>query len=131
MLEGIEVTLFDSVTGAASRTRQQQIQDGYYEFLDQPASKQYYVRFKYNGQAYEPTTYQRVSKVIDNARNIQDQQLVAERSYATDGKQNRQNFNNKFTPVDSTHTVPNRNDDYYKSSILIFMHTQDLMEWNS
>ena len=107
MLEGIEVTLFDSTGAEIAKTTTDK--DGYYEFLDQPASKQYYVRFKYNGQLYEPTTYQRVSKVIDNAGTL-GPTTIAERSYATDGKQNRQNFNNKFTPVDSTHTVPDRDD---------------------
>lgn len=107
MLEGIEVTLFDSTGAEIAKTTTDK--DGYYEFKDQPASKQYYVRFKYNGQLYEPTTYQRVSKVIDNAGTL-GQTTIAERSYATDGKQNRQNFNNKFTPVDSTHTVPDRDD---------------------
>lgn len=107
MLEGIEVTLFDSTGAEIAKTTTDK--DGYYEFKDQPASKQYYVRFKYNGQLYEPTTYQRVSKIIDNAGTL-GPTTIAERSYATDGKQNRQNFNNKFTPVDSTHTVPDRED---------------------
>ena len=107
MLEGIEVTLFDSTGAEIAKTTTDK--DGYYEFKDQPASKQYYVRFKYNGQLYEPTTYQRVSKIIDNAGTL-GPTSIAERSYATDGKQNRQNFNNKFTPVDSTHTVPDRED---------------------
>ena len=107
MLEGIEVTLFDSTGTEIAKTTTDK--DGYYEFKDQPASKQYYVRFKYNGQLYEPTTYQRVSKIIDDAGTL-GPTTIAERSYATDGKQNRQNFNNKFTPVDSTHTVPDRDD---------------------
>ena len=107
MLEGIEVTLFDKAGTEIAKTTTDK--NGYYEFKDQPASKQYYVRFKYNGQLYEPTTYQRVSKIIDNAGTL-GPTTIAERSYATDGKQNRQNFNNKFTPVDSTHTVPDRND---------------------
>ena len=107
MLEGIEVTLFDSTGTEIAKTTTDK--NGYYEFKDQPASKQYYVRFKYNGQLYEPTTYQRVSKIIDNDGTL-GPTTIAERSYATDGKQNRQNFNNKFTPVDSTHTVPDRND---------------------
>ena len=107
MLEGIEVTLFDKAGTEIAKTTTDK--NGYYEFKDQPASKQYYVRFKYNGQLYEPTTYQRVSKIIDNDGTL-GPTTIAERSYATDGKQNRQNFNNKFTPVDSTHTVPDRND---------------------
>ena len=107
MLEGIEVTLFDSDGNQIAQTTTDS--NGYYEFLDQPASKQYYVRFKYNGQLYEPTTYQRVSKIIDDAGTL-GPTTVEERSYATDGKQNRQDFNAKFTPVDSTHTVPDRDD---------------------
>lgn len=107
MLEGIEVTLYDSTGAEIAKTTTDK--DGYYEFKDQLASKQYYVRFKYNGQLYEPTTYQRVSKIIDSSGTL-GATTIAERSYATDGKQNRQNFNNKFTPVDSTHTVPDRDD---------------------
>ena len=107
MLEGIEVTLFDKAGTEIAKTTTDK--NGYYEFKDQPASKQYYIRFKYNGQLYEPTTYQRVSKIIDNDGTL-GPTTIAERSYATDGKQNRQNFNNKFTPVDTTHTVPDRND---------------------
>ena len=107
MLEGIEVTLFDSNGNQVAQTTTDS--NGYYEFLKQPASRQYYVRFKYNGQLYEPTTYQRVSKIIDDAGTL-GPTSIAERSYATDGKQNRQDFNAKFTPVDATHTVPDRND---------------------
>ncbi len=107
MLEGIEVTLFDSTGKEVAKTTTDK--DGYYEFKDQLASRQYYVRFKYNGQLYEPTTYQRVSKIIDNSGTL-GKTSIEERSYATDGKKNRQDFNNKFTPVDSTHEVPDRKD---------------------
>ena len=107
MLEGIEVTLFDNTGAEVAKTTTDE--NGYYEFLDQPASKDYYVRFKYNGQLYEPTTYQRVSKIIDSAGTL-GPTTIAERSYATDGKKNRQDFNNKFTPVDGSHVVPDRND---------------------
>ena len=117
---GIEVTLFDSQGNQVAQTTTDS--NGYYEFLDQPASKQYYVRFKYNGQAFEPTTYQRVSKIIDNQGNT-GPTTVGEKSYATDGKQNRQNFNNKFTPVDSTHTVPKWNDDYTSPDFDIYAYT--------
>lgn len=107
MLEGVEVTLFDSTGKEVAKTTTDK--DGYYEFKDQLASRQYYVRFKYNGQLYEPTTYQRVSKIIDNSGTL-GKTSIEERSYATDGKKNRKDFNNKFTPVDSTHEVPDRKD---------------------
>ena len=107
MLSGIEVTLFESNGNQVNQKTTDS--NGYYEFLGLPASKQYYVRFKYNGQLYEPTTYQRVSKVIDNYGTL-GPTTIAERSYATDGKQNRYDFNAKFTPVNATHTVPDRDD---------------------
>ena len=108
MLPGIEVTLFDSNGNQVNQKTTDS--NGYYEFLRLPASKKYYVRFKYNGQLYEPTTYQRVSKVLDNYGTL-GATSVAERSYATDGRQNRTDFNAKFTPVDATHKVPDRNDE--------------------
>ena len=112
MLEGIEVTLFDSTGTEIAKTTTDK--DGYYEFKDQPASKQYYVRFKYNGQIYEPTTYQRVSKIIDTAGTL-GPTTIAERSYATDGLNKiDKTFNNKFTPVDSTSYSTRHEHDTYK-----------------
>ena len=125
MLSGIEVTLFDAsgnqvkIDGLTNPTKTDE--NGYYEFKNLPATQEYYVRFKYNGQLYEPTTYQRVSKVIDNQGNM-GPTTIAERSYATDGKQNRKDFNNKFTPVDSTHTVPDR-DDIDNEAFAIYAYT--------
>ena len=125
MLPGIEVTLFDAsgkqveLDGLTNPTKTDN--NGYYEFKNLPATQEYYVRFKYNGQLYEPTTYQRVSKVIDNQGNMAPT-TIAERSYATDGKQNRKDFNNKFTPVDETHTVPDR-DDTDNEAFTIYAYT--------
>ena len=125
MLPKIEVTLFDAsgkqVEQDGLENPTQTDDNGYYEFKDLPATQEYYVRFKYNGQIYEPTTYQRVSKVIDNQGNM-GPTTIAERSYATDGKQNRKDFNNKFTPVDSTHTVPDR-DDVNNEAFKIYAYT--------
>ena len=108
MIEGMEVTLFNKAGTEIAKTTTDK--DGYYEFKNLPATSEYYVRFKYNGQIYEPTTYQRVSKIIDENGTL-GPTTIAERSYATDGVENRQSFNNKFTPVDTTHTVPDRNDE--------------------
>ena len=108
MIEGMEVTLFNKAGTEIAKTTTDK--DGYYEFKNLPATSEYYVRFKYNGQIYEPTTYQRVSKIIDENGTL-GPTTIAERSYATDGVENRQSFNNKFTPVDATHTVPDRNDE--------------------
>ena len=119
MLEGIEVTLFDRAGNEIAKTTTNE--DGYYEFKDQPATKEYYVRFKYNGQLYEPTTYQRVSKIVDSTGALEPT-TIQERSYATDGKQNRQNFNSKFTPVDATHVVPDR-DDVTNAAFDIYAYT--------
>lgn len=125
MLPKIEVTLFDAsgkqVEQDGLENPTQTDDNGYYEFKDLPATQEYYVRFKYNGQIYEPTTYQRVSKVIDTQGNM-GPTTIAERSYATDGKQNRKDFNNKFTPVDSTHTVPDR-DDVNNEAFKIYAYT--------
>lgn len=85
-LAGIEVTLIDNVSGKEfPKTKTDD--NGYYEFKEVPAVGTYYVRFKYNGQIYEPTTY-----------NYKKAKLE-EKSYATDGVSNRKDFNNKFAEV--------------------------------
>ena len=61
--------------------------NGYYEFKDVSAAGNYYVRFQYDGQLYEPTTY--------NYKKAK----VVERSYATEGNAKRQEFNNKFAEI--------------------------------
>lgn len=85
VLKGITVELMNSSTNKVVATTTTD-NSGYYKFKA-PANATYYVRFKYNGQLYEPTTY-----ALSSAK-------VEERSYATDGIANRQVFNKKFSPV--------------------------------
>ena len=68
--------------------------NGKYEFKHRTKAYNYYIRFKYNGQIYEATTYNETSAAAKF------------RSYATEGLNERRTFNNKFTPVNANHTVP-------------------------
>lgn len=76
-------------------------QNGYYEFKDVSAAGNYYVRFQYDGQLYEPTTYN------------YKQAKVAERSYATEGTANRKAFNNKFAEITNQTDVSDANKQIY------------------
>lgn len=119
MKEGIEVVLFDSSGNQIAMTHTDG--NGYYEFDKLDPSKSYYVRFKYNGQLYEPTTYQTQKKYTGNGNNRVDT-TIAERSYATDGTQNREAFNNKFAQVDANHRYPDR-DDVNNEMFMIYAYT--------
>ncbi len=107
LLENIEVELFNgngkSVATATTNG------DGWYEFDKLDITQRYFVSFKYNGQLYEPTTYQTLKKYSGSGNNKVDT-AIKERSYATDGEQNRNEFNNKFAIVDKNHNVPPRDD---------------------
>lgn len=132
MLPGIEVVLFDSSRKQVAQTSTNN--DGYYEFDKLDPSKSYYVRFKYNGQLYEPTTYQTQKKYTGTGNNKVDT-TVAERSYATDGTQNRNSFNNKFAQVDANHKYPDR-DDTNNEMFMIYAYTgsnglQNLLLYNA
>ena len=119
MLPYIEVVLFDSSGGQIAKTTTDG--NGYYEFDKLDPSKSYYVRFKYNGQLYEPTTYQASWKYT----GVEDQTTettIAERSYATDGEQNRDSFNKKFEYVDANHRYPDR-DDTDNEAFMIYAYT--------
>ena len=118
-LPGVEVTLFTSNGTQVGQTTTDE--NGHYEFLHLDYTETYYVRFKYNGQIYEPTTYQTQKKYTGEGDNQVDT-TIAERSYATDGVQNRQSFNNKFTPVDASHVYPSR-DDVNNAEFMIYAYT--------
>ena len=83
--------------------------DGAYSFEKLPAGNHYIIRFIYNGQIYEPTTYQALEKIIDNTGK-KGKTSLKERSYATDGKANRNAFNNKFNPVTENSNFPSIDD---------------------
>lgn len=83
--------------------------DGTFNFEKLPAGNHYIVRFTYNGQIYEPTTYQALEKIIDDKGN-KGKTSLKERSYATDGKANRNAFNNKFNPVTENSNFPSVDD---------------------
>ena len=108
MLSGIEVVLFDKNGKQLASTTTDN--NGYYEFNKLDINVECYVRFKYNGQIYEPTTYRK------NGASDEVQ------SYATDGTDNRKAFNNKFTPVDAQHTYPSR-DDTTNAMFMIYAYT--------
>lgn len=115
MLNDIEVTLFDSDDNEIAKTKTKTTNvdgkeiTGYYEFKQVSAAKKYYVRFKYNGQLYEPTTYQTLQKIKDENGN-KEKTSIEERSYATDGYKNREKFNKKFDNVTATSNYPSRDD---------------------
>ena len=132
MLKGIEVVLFDSSSKQVAQTSTDG--NGYYEFDKLDPAKSYYVRFKYNGQLYEPTTYQTKKKYSGTGNNKIDT-TIAERSYATDGTQNRNSFNNKFAQVDANHKYPDR-DDVNNAIFMIYAYTgsdglQNLLLYNA
>lgn len=94
MLSGITVNLrkkSDNSIVATTKTDSK----GYYEFKVNPDT--YYVEFIYDGQNYEPTTYNTLKKEI--ADNLFNNTSVSERSYATDGKANRQAFNAVYAEI--------------------------------
>lgn len=84
---------------------------GVYEFKEVSAAEEYYVRFQYNGMDYENTTYQALKKYVaasDGTGTLVDS-TISERSYATEGRENRKAFNNKFNPVNVNTNVSEEN----------------------
>lgn len=108
-VQGIEVKLYRADNNQELATKYTD-SSGYYEFKHYTKAHEYYIRFKYNGQIYECTTYNESSASIKL------------RSYATEGINERRAFNNKFTPVNSNHKVPNR-DDTGNSQFIIYAYT--------
>ena len=90
---GIEVKLYQADNNQELET-QYTDSNGEYKFKHRTKAYNYYIRFKYNGQIYEATTYNETSAAAKF------------RSYATEGLNERRTFNNKFTPVNASHTVP-------------------------
>lgn len=109
LVQGIEVKLYRADNNQELATKYTD-SSGYYEFKHYTKAHEYYIRFKYNGQIYECTTYNETSASIKL------------RSYATEGINERRAFNNKFTPVNSNHKVPNR-DDTGNSQFIIYAYT--------
>ena len=84
---------------------------GYYEFENLDIYSTYYVSFEYNGQLYEPTTY-----------DCQATTDITRKSYGTDGVENRQNFNKKFENVNGNSNFPDR-DDVNNPEFIIYAYT--------
>lgn len=98
--EDVKVTLYDKETNevvATTTTR------GRYEFKGISAAREYYVTFEYNGLKYEPTTYQTLKKYTYNDNQIQGpfDTSESERSYASERREDRRKFNNKFAEINS------------------------------
>lgn len=93
IVEGIEVKLYRADNNQELETKYTD-SNGKYEFKHRTKAYNYYIRFKYNGQIYEATTYNETSAAAKF------------RSYATEGLNERRTFNKKFTPVNANHTVP-------------------------
>lgn len=110
LIDGIEVKLYRADNNQEVGTRYTD-SNGHYEFNQMPSAYSYYVRFAYNGQAYESTTYNESSAAIEL------------RSYATEGISTRRNFNNRFTPVNAGHTVPKWNNNYSSGDFTIYAYT--------
>lgn len=96
-LQGIEVKLYRADNNQELQTKYTD-SNGEYKFTHFSKAYNYYIRFKYNGQLYEATTYNETSAATKF------------RSYATEGLTERRAFNNKFTPVNASHKVPNWSD---------------------
>ena len=109
LVQGIEVKLYRADNNQELATKYTD-SSGYYEFKHYTKAHEYYIRFKYNGQIYECTTYNETSASIKL------------RSYATEGINERRAFNNKFTPVNASHKVPNR-DDTGNAQFIIYAYT--------
>lgn len=109
LVKGIEVKLYRADNNQELATTYTD-SSGNYKFKHYSKAYEYYIRFKYNGQIYECTTYNETSASIKL------------RSYATEGINERRAFNNKFTPVNSSHKVPNR-DDTGNAQFIIYAYT--------
>lgn len=103
LLENIIVRLFKKNGTEISTTRTDT--NGYFEFGYQyklSKEEEYYLRFEYNGQLYEPTTYrlnggdiEKVSKVTEG-RNTSDTNM---REYVEKMKENRILYNNVYANI--------------------------------
>ena len=96
-IPGIPVTLHSTNPDSPTETVNTD-SDGNYIFEHKSKQYQYYLTFEYNGQVYEPTTYN-----VGEDSDTPDRSL---RSYATETPSDRDEFNEKFSPVDSSNQVP-------------------------
>ena len=94
MLSGITVKLRKYSNKSVVATTKTD-KNGYYEFKVKPDT--YYIEFIYDGQNYEPTTYNMQRKEI--ADGVYNKTGIPERSYATDGRANRDNFNKVYEEI--------------------------------
>ena len=109
MLPEYRVILYDN--GTATRETETN-NEGYYEFDNLDITHTYYVSFEYNGQAYEPTTY--------DCKATSD---ITKKSYGTDGVQNRQNFNKKFENVNGSTNFPDWSNENGIKEFIIYAYT--------
>lgn len=110
LLEGIEVKLYRADNNQELQTTYTNSK-GEYEFTHRTKAYNYYIRFTYNGQAYEATTYNETSA------------SAKLRSYATEGISERRKFNDQFTPVNANNKVPTWNNDYMSDKFTIYAYT--------
>lgn len=109
-VDGVTVDLFEKGNNTPIRTTVT-ANGGLYEFKDVSAGKEYYVRFQYNGMDYENTTYQALKRFVanDDGTGVLVDAKMEEKSYATEGRANRKEFNNKFNPVNANTNVTDEN----------------------
>ena len=97
-LEGIVVEAFDKNTGQPIGQAKKTDKNGHFKFEykdNLSDASEYYFRFTYDGMKYEPTTYRVNDKDIDKL------------SKATEGKDNRSNFNKARETIDGKYTMSN------------------------
>ncbi len=117
LVPNIEVKLYRADNNQEVGTRYTDA-NGHYEFDQVASAYSYYLRFSYNGQAFEATTYNESSAGIEL------------RSYATEGIATRQLHNSYFSPVNASNPKPKWTDSYTSAAFNIFAYTgPDRSKW--
>lgn len=109
LLPNYRVILYDNNTATRETLTNNK---GYYEFDNLDITHTYYVSFEYNGQAYEPTTY--------DCKATSD---ITKKSYGTDGVQNRQSFNKRFENVNGNTNFPDWSNENGIKEFIIYAYT--------